>query len=611
MEDLYEQPLSWCVGQSRFQRVKLFPLEEELAAQATLHAASPAGTRQQQGGPTGAADHPGRQQPPGARDPGPGYDDLSTIPVAVLRNISERQASAHPPMSADISQAAGSAAYVSAGNIGGSVLKYGSNLLIQRTFGAAAFGLYTLAMSVVTLVTALFNLGLDDAMVRFVSIYRARRKIASLRGLVIFCTALVGLSGILGAVFMVLTAPSLAAVKHSPELAPILVMMSAMVPLSCMQTIWLSGLQGFKDFKWRVLLQRVLMPVVLIVLLIGAIMFSRNVYAVIEATLIYGLIGAVLSFVFFFLKLIHLRQSGPDEYELRTWFGFAAPNFLTSIVDTGLESIDTLLLAFFAVSNVALGQYAAAIKLSSFIAMPQASFNSMFAPTIAELHSQGERQKLAAMFQIVTKWSITFSLPIFWIVTLFSVPLLSISGPQFIPAWPLVIAFAVGTMINVGTGSAGYILLMTGHTRTSFLNSLTAIIVNIAAGVVLTPRYGAMGVAIATGLAIAVVNLMRLLQVWVLVKMQPYRWDVLKPVVAGLISALLTGALLYLLGLAHVSVQISRFHLSLQLSLVPVFLVSYTGLLVLFQITPEDRIVLDMLRRKLRRGKKNTKKNKR
>ena len=104
-------------------------------------------------------------------------------------------------------------------------------------------------------------------------------------------------------------------------------------------------------------------------------------------------------------------------------------------------------------------------------------------------------QKLAAMFHIVTKWSITFSLPIFWISTLFSVSLLGISGGQFIPAWPLVVAFSIGSMINVGTGAVGYILLMTGHTKISFLNSLTAVVVDIILGIILTPRYGAMGVA--------------------------------------------------------------------------------------------------------------------
>ncbi len=546
---------------------------------------------------------------PPAADEFPEFDELATIPMLVVRSISEQQASPQqaerqPAMRSEISQAAGGAAYVSIGNIAGSLIKYGSNIVIQRGFGAAAFGLYTLGMSVVSLITAIFNLGLDDAMVRYVAIYKAKRKAASLRGLIIFCTALAGISGVLGALFMVFTAPYLAAVKRSPELTPILILISPMVPFLCMQTIWISGLQGLKEFKGRVLTQRVFLPVSLIFLLLAALIFFHSLQAIVIATVIYGLIGALISLYMFFHRIAGLLKPGPVSYELRDWFGFAAPNFLTSVIDTVLQSIDTLLLAFFAISNVAIGQYAAAIKISSNILIPQYSFNAMFAPMIAELHSQGEHQKLAALFHIVTKWSITFSLPIFWIATLFSVSLLSISGPQFVAAWPLLIAFSIGTLINVGTGSVGYILLMTGHTRISFLNSLTAVLVDIAVGVALTPRYGAMGVAIATGTAVSVVNLMRLLQVRILVKMQPYSWDVLKPLSAGCISALITGALLYLLDSSHIAIQVSHYHVSLDLSLVPVFLAIYTGLLILFKVGPEDKIVLDMLRRKLRRGKK-------
>jgi len=99
---------------------------------------------------------------------------------------------------------------------------------------------------------------------------------------------------------------------------------------------------------------------------------------------------------------------------------------------------------------------------------------------------------------------------------------------------------------------------------------------------------------------------MRLLQVRILLKMQPYRLDVLKPVAAGLISALLTGGLLYLTYQEHLSWQISHLHITLGLLLVPVFIACYVGLLALFGMSPEDTIVLNMLRKKFKRGKSTT-----
>src|SRR5436190_2664012 len=124
----------------------------------------------------------------------PDFDKLPTISLMVLRDISKQQGSAQYVMRSEVSEAASSAAFVSMGNIGGSILKYGGNLVIQRGFGRSGFGLYTLCLSMVTLAAAIFHLGLDDAMVRYVSIYRTKRQSSSLRGLTIFCTAMVGMT---------------------------------------------------------------------------------------------------------------------------------------------------------------------------------------------------------------------------------------------------------------------------------------------------------------------------------------------------------------------------------------------------------------------------------
>jgi O-antigen/teichoic acid export membrane protein len=107
----------------------------------------------------------------------------------------------------------------------------------------------------------------------------------------------------------------------------------------------------------------------------------------------------------------------------------------------------------------------------------------------------------------------------------------------------LLIAFAVGAMINAGTGAVGYMLLMTGYQKLSFLNSMVAVAVNIGLGIYLTPRYGAMGTAVSTGLAIVALNIMRLLQVRLLLKMHPYYAEDWKPLAAGLVASAVVGGI--------------------------------------------------------------------
>lgn len=511
----------------------------------------------------------------------------------------------------EIAGTAGNAASTGLANISTYFFRYGSNFIIQRGLGAGMFGLYSLTMSLMYLIATLFNLGLDDAMVRYVVIYRGRKQMHLLRGLAIFSSFVVGLSGILGAFLVLYFSPQLASLEHKPLLTPLLLIMAPLIPLLCMQVIWMGGLQGFKDFKKSILRQRILSPLVLFTLCLVAYFLFRNIEGFLFMTLIGTVFATLTSLYFFYKKLsrVHLasvryeERNTREKYDIKEWFSFAIPNFLTSTIGIVLDSIDTLLLGVFAVSNVAIGQYSAAIKLGLLISLPLLTFNTIFSPTIAELHSKGEHTKLNAMFKIVTKWIMSFSLPIFGIVTLFSPALLGLSGDTFTAAWPMLVIFACGSMISAATGSVGYILMMTGHQKLSLVNSLTAVSSNIVLGIILTPRYGAIGTAISTSATIALINIVRLLEVRFLEKLSPYRWDMLKPLGAALLSGSMTAVGIYAINRIHLSFQVLKWHVSVELALVPLFCVLYALFLILFKFGAEDKIVLDKLTKKFRQGK--------
>jgi O-antigen/teichoic acid export membrane protein len=530
------------------------------------------------------------------------FSQQATIPMMVLTSIACQQKQPAPTMQSEISGAASNATISGIGNITSYIIKTGSTFLMQHGLGAASFGLYSLSFSVISFIASLFTFGLDDAMVRYIAIYRSKRQGGLVRNLIIFCTALAGITGLLGGLGILYFAPLLATrLTHHAETAPLLQLMAPIIPLTSMQMIWLAGLQGFKDFKKRVLTQRIAIPtVVLLLLLATCIFFPKSLLAVTIVTSISTLLSTLSSFYFLFGRVARMEIE-KSNYDVREWLGFSAPNFLTNIVDIVLDAIDTLLLGYFGIPKIGIGQYSAAIKISGFIAMPLTSLNAMFSPTIAELHSRGEKQKLEAMFQVVTQWAITFSLPLFCISALFSTALLELlSGKDFIAAWPLLIAFGLGGMANAGTGSVGLMLLMTGHQKLSFINSLAAVVINIALGILLTPRYGAIGTAISTGLASVTVNVMRLLQVRFLLHVQPYRKDTLKPLGAGLISSLVTGEMLYLISLTKWTMHIGHIHIPVEISLIPVFLTLYIWILRLFGACSEDLHVLQRLKQKLK-----------
>jgi len=437
------------------------------------------------------------------------------------------------------------------------------------------------------------------------AIYRGKKQTHLLRSLTIFCTAMVGITGILGGLLVLFFAFPLATLQNKPDIAPFLQFMAPLVPLLCLQTVWLGGLQGLKEFKQRVIIQRFVVPLSTFLLMLVAILFFRNIIGIVIVTFLSVLLTDVINLYFLFRAVSRISKAENEEneeYKVREWLSFATPNFLTTIISTILDSIDTLLLAFY-VPAVAIGQYAAALKLTGFISMPLSTLNVIFTPTIAELYAKKEMQKLAAMFKIMTKWSIALCLPIFGVTVIFAVPLLEISGKDFVSGGPLMIVLAIGDILTVAGGSGGYMLLMTGHQKVSVINSIAVVILNVILGIILTQHYGAFGTAISTSVALIIINAVRVVEIRLLLKMHPYRWDMLKPLGAGVISALLTAGLLYLLNAMIASNSFLSSQFPVQLVLVPVFLASYAALLIVFKIDPEDRIIVDSLRKKLPVGK--------
>lgn len=86
-----------------------------------------------------------------------------------------------------------------------------------------------------------------------------------------------------------------------------------------------------------------------------------------------------------------------------------------------------------------------------------------------------------------------------WVMGLF--------GPEFTTGGTVLLVLALGQFINVATGSVGFVLIMTGNERLARNNTVIAATVSLVLNVLLIPRLGALGAAIATAASIASLNL--------------------------------------------------------------------------------------------------------
>jgi O-antigen/teichoic acid export membrane protein len=86
--------------------------------------------------------------------------------------------------------------------------------------------------------------------------------------------------------------------------------------------------------------------------------------------------------------------------------------------------------------------------------------------------------------------------------------LLSLFGAQFVDGYRLMLILAVGLMARASLGPVERLLNMLGEQRACAMVYATAFVINFVIGVVLIPRIGVDGAAIATATALIVESVM-------------------------------------------------------------------------------------------------------
>jgi O-antigen/teichoic acid export membrane protein len=207
--------------------------------------------------------------------------------------------------------------------------------------------------------------------------------------------------------------------------------------------------------------------------------------------------------------------------EVRAAIAYGLPRAPSALLAQALFWADLFVLAHYR-HGAALDAYAAAGRISQLVLLFLTSANLIFAPFAADLHARGERVRLDALFKRATRWALAGTLP--------AAIVLAVAAPQALQAFgagyeqgatPLRIMLA-GQTVNVATGGVAFVLIMVGLTGLDLVDNLIAAVVLVALAVPLASAEGPTGAAIASAVALAGVNSLRLWQVWRRVGIQPF-----------------------------------------------------------------------------------------
>jgi O-antigen/teichoic acid export membrane protein len=207
--------------------------------------------------------------------------------------------------------------------------------------------------------------------------------------------------------------------------------------------------------------------------------------------------------------------------EVRAAIAYGLPRAPSALLAQALFWGDLFVLAHYR-HGASLDAYAAAGRVSQLVLLFLTSANLIFAPFAADLHARGERARLDALFKQATRWALAGTLPAAIVLAVAAPEALRAFGPGYDQgATPLRIML-VGQTVNVATGGVAFVLIMVGLTGIDLVDNLLAAALLVALAAPLASAEGPTGAAIASALALAGVNGLRLWQVWRRVGIQPF-----------------------------------------------------------------------------------------
>ncbi len=427
----------------------------------------------------------------------------------------------------------GSTAFL--GRLGFMVLGYLFALLLARELGTEEYGLFVLAFSVVNIGSASALLGLNRGLVRFVSLHRGvsdrERESGTLRAafLISLVTSLAA-TGLL----MALANPLVKLLNAPDSFAGHLRGFATWIPFWAVLYILAATTEAIKRLELRVAFFDIGWPLSRILLTWAAFYLGFKFEGIIWAGL-GASIGSILLGMALMRPYINDLRKVQPVYSTRNLLSFSLPIMLLNLVVLTQNQLEVYLLSALQ-SPEASGIFNVAARTAILSAVFLEGLGLIFAPIIADLTFRKKTQELKNLLTTVTRWSFTAGIAVFSFTLFFGEPILGIFGRSYEIALVPLIVLSAAHMVNAATGPVGYVINMAGYSRVNLVNSVLTLALNIFLVAILIPPFGILGAAIGGGLAIILVNLLRVYEVYHLLGIHAYNRKFVKPLLAAVIA---------------------------------------------------------------------------
>ncbi len=389
------------------------------------------------------------------------------------------------------------------------------NALLARLLEPAEFGSYVLVISLTTFGVALGALGLNQLVIRLVAEARTLQpeRLTALAKRILLVTTV---GGLVTALLLLLTTPWLDTVFFDGRLGEraLFVLVAVLVAATTLMRVTVEIFRGLADIRLASFFGGSTLGLLtnLLVLLGVAAIFTLNLQISLTGVVLIvtgaTLVALTLALTLLFSYLPQGTESA--SIPLPALFNESWPLWVNSLMLFVATQADIWILSA-TTSPQDVAVYGAATRLILFVTMPLLIANAVLPPFIAELNVSGTKADLQRTLQgIATVTGVPALLVIIAFLLIGRQILGLVFGDFYQVAYPVLALLCIGQGANVLAGSCGFTLIMTGYQRDAMIITVLTSVLLISGGVLVTPRYGVIGLSACVAAAIAIQNILLL-----------------------------------------------------------------------------------------------------
>lgn len=399
------------------------------------------------------------------------------------------------------------------------ILTYTYKIIVARYYGPEVYGLFSLALMILSLFVCFFSFGLPEGILRYAAFYRGKSETNKVKYILRFSLIVLFFSGILSTIILFISSDFISLnIFHNSDLIIYLKWFSFFILLSIFLNFFLALIRAYEKISSYSFIINILQPALSLIILILLIFIGFNSQAIILSCVSAILIALLISFticnhsIFKSFGKQSLNKTSKKEV-ISSLISYSWPLTFLMIISNLFVWTDSFMIGYFK-GVLDVGFYNVSITFVNLFNLAPLILMSLFYPLVVKEFSRKRLVLIRDLSKQITKWICIINLPILILFILFPGAIINVFfGPEFLIAENSLRILSIGSFFFFLFIISNDLLSMKGKSKILLINIISLAIFNFLFNLLLIPKYGINGAAFSTAVSLSLLGIILTLEV--------------------------------------------------------------------------------------------------